>query len=431
MRKIKILLTNLSYLNHNYGAQGIVFPFVDKLNRYLDAEYTFILHKISPADKEFLANNGFLGVTKPPLRLMMANYNQFLNILYVFFALPKKGRNKLAKLRKDYSKFSEVIKNQDVLIDLSGIEFVGNTSFRRRYSNYLNAVSFQALAKKYKKPYFKYTKSYGPFPVDPIYRFLVKKSLKNLPFLFVRGKDNLKEVKKLNLKIPLHSFPDVSLSLKPESKKWALNYIANLGMNPEKKNVGLSLSAVVASIKADNDSSCGENHLKLCEEIIDFCKKENNQIILLPHSMGDGTDVNSCDLALTRNFYNKLTDKENVFLIDDIDLTYRQARAIVGLMDFYITGRYHSVASALFMGIPVICLSWHIKYKDIMSLFLDKSPIINCREVTVKNALRMIKKYYYNREWFDKDEIVKKRGRVNQEIDKSIKLIANEIEKIY
>jgi len=42
-KKVKILFTNLTYLNHNYGAQGIAFPLIEKLDEHFDGEYTFVL----------------------------------------------------------------------------------------------------------------------------------------------------------------------------------------------------------------------------------------------------------------------------------------------------------------------------------------------------------------------------------------------------
>lgn len=427
MKKVKVFLTNLSYLNHNYGAQGIAFPFIDKLNQYFDADYTFALPKMSQSEKEFLASNGFYGVDMPSSSLIVAKCNQFFNILYSVIYLFKKKKLPNTKIQKNYLEFLKVVKTQDVFIDLSGIEFIGNVSFKRKYLNYLSEISMQLLAEKYNKLYLKYTKSYGPFP-GKTYKFFVKRSFKKLPFLLVRGEKNLKQIRKLNLQIPLYSFPDISLSLQPESQEWALNYISNLGINPQKKIVGLSLSAVIASMKTNN-SSCGDNHLKLGEEIVNLYKENYDQIILLPHSIGDGKDINSCDLALLRNFYNKLQNKENIFLIDDTNLTYKQTRAIIGLMDFYITGRYHSVASALFMAVPVISLSWHIKYRDIMSLFLDELPIIDCRKASIQDAMFLIKKYYYDRSWFDKEKVLEKKEKINQEIKESIKLVVDEIQK--
>ena len=112
-----------------------------------------------------------------------------------------------------------------------------------------------------------------------------------------------------------------------------------------------------------------------------------------------------------------------------MDLTYAQVRAIVGLLDFYVTGRYHSVASALSMAVPTVALSWHIKYKDITSLFLDDSPVINCRTTSVEKSVALVKDYYYNRQWFDKGRLLERKKEVVKEIDKSVNILTSEIKR--
>jgi len=116
-------------------------------------------------------------------------------------------------------------------------------------------------------------------------------------------------------------------------------------------------------------------------------------------------------------------------LIEDMNLTYKQLRAIIGLMDFYVAGRYHSVASALFMGVPVVSLSWHIKYRDLMTLFLNEPPLVDCEKTTVDNAMSLIEKYYRRRDWFDAAKVAQRKAEVSREVKKSIELIVDQINK--
>jgi len=124
-----------------------------------------------------------------------------------------------------------------------------------------------------------------------------------------------------------------------------------------------------------------------------------------------------------------LKNKEKVFLIYDTELLYKQVRAIIGLLDFYITGRYHSVSSALSMGVPVVSFSWHIKYRDIMSLFLDDFLVIDCETTGVNKSLSLIKEYYNNRQWFNKEEVIKRKEDAIKHIGKSIDMLVGEIKK--
>jgi polysaccharide pyruvyl transferase WcaK-like protein len=209
-----------------------------------------------------------------------------------------------------------------------------------------------------------------------------------------------------------------------------LNYVDKLGIDSSKKLVGLSPSTVIAGINTKNNgSSCGDRHITLCKEIIKFYRLNKQQVLLIPHSISDGKDLRSCDLALARKIYDETRDKTEVFLVDDMNLTYAQVRAIVGLLDFYITGRYHSISSALSMGVPTVCLSWHIKYKDIISLFLKEIPIIDCRTNSVEKSAALIKEYYYNQQWFDRERVLERKKEIIKEIDKSVDILANEIKR--
>jgi len=425
-KRIKILFTGLQYLKHNYGAQGIAFPLMEKMNKQINAKYTFVLDKQHQNEKSsFVKKYIFNVITKPKLSAIFSNYYSFINFLYRLL----KRENLSINEKRRAIVLANILREIDVVIDLSGIEFVGNNPIKKRYLDYFGTISMQWLAEKNDKLYLKYTKSYGPFPKrDFIYKFLVKKQLDKLPFLFIRGKKNFEEIKKLNIKSHLYSVPDISLSLKAEKRSWAVNYIKKLGVNTNNKIGGLSPSAVISGLNASkNSSSCGEYHVKLCEKIINFYLSNNQQVLLIPHSVVNRKNTKTCDLSLARKIYDKIKDRSNVFLIDDIDLTYAQVRAIIGLLDFYITGRYHSISSALFMGIPVVSFSWHIKYKDIVSLFLEDAPVIDCITNNVDQSLELIKKYYFNRQWFDKKRVVERRKKIEYEIDESVNILINEI----
>lgn len=429
-KKVKILFTNLTYLNHNYGAQGIAFPLIEKLDEHFDGEYTFVLpERYYEENLSFSKKYAFNIIPSPRLSALLGRYNLIIHFVYNFFCLLKKGKSVTKKEAKLYFALVRKLKECDVVIDLSGIELIGNAIFVRRWSNYIATSYMQFLAEKYNTPYLKYTKSYGPFP-HKIYRFLVKKQLNKLPFVFVRGESNLEIVRKLNLKVLIYSFPDISIALEAEPRNWAIAYVNKLKLDLSMPILGLSPSSVICGLPAEsNNSTVGLNHIVLCKKIIESFQSRDQQVLLIPHSIGDSEDWRTCDLALSKRIFYELADKKNVFVILDTTLTYKQVRAIFGLLDFCITGRYHAVASALSMGIPVVSLSWHSKYRDIMSLFFDDFLNIDCRTTSPEESLSLINKYHSNRQWFDKNKVLKRREKAIGRINESIDILVNEIEK--
>ena len=427
MGQIKILLTNISYPYRNYGVQGILLPFIEKLSRHFDAEYGLIIKKkFYKENVDFCRKHNIHAVKSLPAGALLARDNLLLKSFFNLYRWLKKKR--IVNSDK-YTNFFNEVKKYDVIINLCGIQFIGNKSIIRKYAEYYTSIYPKWLSKKFGKLYLEYTKSYGPF-VGKFYRFLTKKHLNSIPFIFVRGKNNLEEVRKLKLQKPTYSFPDISLSLEPAEKGWASSYLKTLGLDCSKKIVGVSPSSVIYNLTTKEKTSKGKNHFYLCEKIINFYAKENNQVIILPHSIEyDMSDANVADLTLSKRLFKRIKNKERVFLIADKGLTYRQTRAIIGMMDFYVTGRYHSVSSALFEGTPVVALSWHIKYRDILSLFLSKDiPTINCRKTNIEDAMALVEKYYYDRSWFDKKKILEKQNDIIRKIDCSIEILSNAIE---
>ena len=394
-KKIRILFTNLMYLNQNYGAQAIGLTMMKKLSQFINAEYVFtVLNKYYEKDISFSKEYGFSVIPVTTEGTLLERSFYLGNILYMLIKLLRNKRIAfIPKEHKDlYLKLLEEVKRSDVVIDLSGIEYVGDISLLEGW----------------------------------FYRFFIKRTLDKLPFLFVRGEDNLKEVQKLNLKIPVYAFPDISIALEPEKEDWAIRYLADIGVDTKRPIVGLTPSSVIANYREDNNI-CGFSHIKLCQEIIKFFQQKGRQVLLIPHSI-DPVEKRNCDLYLSNRIYEELEDKTDVKIIPEA-LDYPKMKAIIGLLEFYITSRYHSLSSALSMCVPVVSLSWHIKYKDIMSLFLDDFLAIDSKSTGLEDALYLIKKYYEDQHWFNKDEVKAKKEALVKQIDESISLLVNEINR--
>ena len=172
--EIKVLFTGLSYLNHNYGAQGIAFPLMEKISSKFNAEYTFVLSRNQQKEYSFSREFALTSITTPSFFAFLRKRSFPIYLLYRLIK-----RKTLTKVEKrNYSALVNILKESDVVIDLSGIEFIGNVPLKTRYLKYLNETSVQLIAEKYDKLYIKYTKSYGPFPDnDRIYPILVNDSI--------------------------------------------------------------------------------------------------------------------------------------------------------------------------------------------------------------------------------------------------------------
>ncbi len=404
---MKILITDLAYLHHNYGAQALLLPLIEKIRNRIDAEISITISDIKyfREDKILAKKNNLKLYIKPRLKSS------------ALFSL-----NNWRQLKR----YNNLIKQNDIIIDLAGIEFIGDLPKTTKWKELLNVIFTQKLTEKYDKIYLKYTKSYGPF-IGKFYRRIIKNHFNKLPFLMVRGKENLKNVEQMSLKTPLFSFPDISIGLNAESKTWAKKYLEKMSLKG--KIVGISPSVVIRNIKQNLGRNCsGKNHKILSKMIIKQLIDNGNSVLLIPHSIGDGKNLTNCDLAFAKQIYAEI-ENDKLFILNDTSLTYKEVRAIIGQLDFYITGRYHALVSALTMKTPVIALAWHMKYDDIMSLFHKEYLTVDCRNISVADAFEKIKNFYHDRTWFDKNYSVKMHKQLIDEIDKSINLLFREIEK--
>ncbi len=389
LKKLKVLFFGQFTINHDYAGQGLAFPIMDYFNKYFDVEYSFMI------SKRYVKEN--LGYVKEK------------GFKIVPFPYPKFFLNN--------QKLIKAIKDTDVIIDVDGDIFNGKRGFKKRWFHYYRVTYIHYLARKYNKIYLKSPKSYGPFNTK-FFRFCVRKTLNDLPFIFVRGKNNFYQLKKLNLKTKLYDCPDVSLLLKPESSSWARKYLKKIGIDISKEIIGLTPNTIMPG---------KEKHIELCKKIIEYFQSKNKQILLIPHSLDGGENIVSCDLALDKQIYNGLKNKGKVFLLADMNLEYKHIRSITGLLSFYISGRYHGLISSLVMGVPSIALSWHIKYKDMMSLFLSRFLALDNKTESNYSSMEKIKQFYNNQDWFDKKKVGERKKKLNKIVEKNLERMIREV----
>jgi polysaccharide pyruvyl transferase WcaK-like protein len=428
MKKQKILLCGLPSFYHNYGAQGLTLPLISELNKKNPAEYLVTCYPryFNQENLKFAKQNGFTLISEPNVLTILKNYSFIYKILFTLRSLILKlsGKNHvLLKEDKEAKAFVQVLSGCKAFIDVDGIEFVGTRPFIKKLQNFMSMVYFQEIANELDIPYLKNTKSYGPF-LGFWDCYLAKKHFSKLPYVLVRaGGDNLKAVKTLKINQPIYEFPDISFALEPSPVSWASNYIKKTGLNLKKPIVGISCSSVIYSLQQKQKIEPLELYFKL----IDYFQKQDKQILLLPHHVIGGHNPNTCDLALSRLVYKKLQSKKQVYLLDSSVLTYAQVRAIIGMFDFYITGRFHSLVSSLIMEVPVISLSWHMKYRDLFSLFLKKYPLIDTSRTKSEDAYKIIKQFESDRSWFNKLILRKNKQKYLQSIAKNIDLLVSKV----
>jgi polysaccharide pyruvyl transferase WcaK-like protein len=96
------------------------------------------------------------------------------------------------------------------------------------------------------------------------------------------------------------------------------------------------------------------------------CDKLGAKILLIPNEYGSDVKVN--DKHVARKIFESAGSKD-IEIVDVDSLTPNQVKAVIAACDVMVCARYHSVVASLSSEVPLLVLSWHHKYREVMKLF--------------------------------------------------------------
>lgn len=385
---MKVLITGLT-LHNNKGGPALAFSLMNQLKKYInDIEFHMLVPRFGDNIEKEKKWKKIYGVEEvypvPTVKIMLFPFNQFSNIQLI--------RNH----------FRETLKKMDVIIDLTALSYMDlphKSFFFNAYTNISNYLP-KHYATKYKIPMLRWTQSYGPFKYF-LTKWIVKRDLATQKIIFSRGEESKNFIEKILPYKQIESFPDVAISLSVQYQ-----YIDKF---KEKNNIikyiTISPSAVMYRLKK-------EKHIEEMQAVADYALSKGYSIIFVPHNLVLEIPVpERCDLMLTRLIAKKYANNENVFAVDD-DLDPMQLKGIIAQAELHIGARYHSVIAALSTATPVISLSWHNKYLDIMKMYgLEKYVVNNAEE-----SLDLI------------DELIRNKDSITEQLKERQLLLMSKIE---
>ncbi len=133
-----------------------------------------------------------------------------------------------------------------------------------------------------------------------------------------------------------------------------------------KKVVGISTNSIV-------ERKCrllGIPHNKIWVEFITYLQERGYFVLLVPHSMRPGsTSRHNNDLVTTAEILAQLPSRENLHVVEEY-FDCKELRVVVGLADYYVASRFHSMISALCTATPVSVFGWGFhKYREVLADF--------------------------------------------------------------
>ena len=263
---------------------------------------------------------------------------------------------KLMPLRKLFSLY----KQSDVIIDYWGLMF---TDAKKRTLMMRLLEGFPMfLGKIFGKVVIKYTADFGPFYTS-VNKKAAKFYLNHVDFIIARSQTSFDSLKKLNIKTPIIICPDTALILKAANalpEEVAPLNIDNL--------ICLSVSHV-AERKAGHD-----NYIKQMAQLCDFLVNAvQTDILIVPNEIAPEKPKLD-DVRVAHEIVDAVKNKTKVAVFDKT-FTAPQLKGIIAKSKIVIASRYHTVVAALSSGVPTVSLSWHEKYRDLMSLFAQQEHV--------------------------------------------------------
>ena len=209
-----------------------------------------------------------------------------------------------------------------------------------------------------------YSQTIGPFK-KTFNRICGKFCLSKVSFVVPRGEGSFKNVKELGIE-QCEYFTDSAFTLvvHDEIKNRIKEKYINL--SPDKKIVGISINSIVERkcVKANI------RHNEIWANFIQYLQDEGYFVLLVPHSIRpNAKSTHNNDLLTIADILKYLPSQNNLFIIDD-PYDCKELRVVVGLADYYVASRFHSMISALCTNTPVLVFGWGFqKYKEVMSEF--------------------------------------------------------------
>ena len=274
------------------------------------------------------------------------------------------------------------------VIDVSG--FVLSSQFK--FSNSINCWWRSSLAKRSGNCLIMMPQSCGPFN-GTFFRFFAKLYFRNCDIFFSREETSSYHIKSLGryYKNKALTAPDIAFNFKPDSVKNAQDILKNLGLPLNENFITITPNMQIYR-RTDGDQN-GNSYVRSLLEIVELFLGLGVNIVLIAHEM---SYKRQNDYELCQMIKDQFSLDEKIFIVDAHN-SAAVIKRIIGMSEFLVSSRYHSLVAALSMRVSVFTIGWSHKYTDLLkSVGLSKF-------VTDYNDEKLLEKI--QNAWQNKDSI--------------------------
>ena len=336
----------------NKGAAAMLESIVVNLSRRMPERINFDVISIYPRrDRGRPLPETVCIVSATPIQLILllplAAFYSLLRMLH----LPRKFLLALRPLR--------AIVRAAALLDVSGISYVDGRGATLLYNIACNLPAIMV-----RTPLVKLSQAMGPFR-SPVNRTTARFILSRARMVFARGRKSKENLKKLGITrvIPAADLAFILNEHVPVpnlSRDW-LNALPRDGIV-----IGVCPSQVLASFC----EARGIDLVAVLSEFLDGLHEETGaRIVIIAHSLLEAEKHSrNNDYHVCKALYERLRHASAATLVVE-DFTASELRAVIACCTILVAARFHSMISALCVGVPTLVIAWSHKYREVMDDF--------------------------------------------------------------
>lgn len=406
---------NIMIVGGNYigkGAEAMMFVVRDQIRRRFPNSKFWLIPN-SPGEAEKLQKDGFcLIYQKSGERL-----KKLFQMLCGFCGIRRKS--KLVNIKSGQSLCNPFMATE-IVIDISGFsssDQIGVHSAKARWLNFMWAA--YAGNKIVFMP-----QSWGPFQNKSVRRF-TRWMLKKANLVCAREKISYQYLIDAHCVKPdavVHSNDIAFLFEVKDYEKAAHELLDKIGLNyPTKPFIAITPNMRIYE-RVEGKNAENQYIQTLVQVIQHFINQTDRNIVLIPHeaSLNRQNDPELCvllkDLACNPGRVSMLTGEESA----------AQVKSVIGLSEFLVASRYHSLVAALSMRTPIAVIGWSHKYDELMQIVGLSDYIVDpVRSREKKDPLKVVIKAYQCRQ-----EIAYQLKLKMPSIENNVRAIFEKVEQI-
>lgn len=334
------------------GAEAMMFVVRDSIKAaFPNAELW--MRPLNEPERLLLIKHGFQ-VIKPCYQNKAVRFAQF-----VLAALGLFHQKQCEPEAVPHQGIANIFQISNVVVDISGFSSSDQFGAKQAYGRWRQ----YCMAKCSGNTIIFLPQSWGPFENKSV-RFFTTLLLKYAGLVCSREKistDHLLNRKCVDLDKLLYS-PDIAFQFQAGTSEEAERCLKRAGADPAQPFITITPNMRI--FERTTGKGYENTYFRMLQEIITFfLHKTAHQVVLIPHeaSFGRANDMELCRMLID----SLAAEKNRIFTLAE-EATAKEVKAVIGLSDFLVASRYHSLIGALSKRVPVAVIGWSHKYDELM-----------------------------------------------------------------